>query len=180
MSGTTRETNPYIAAMEDRHDALQAVNVNELMTQINSFTKQALDSATLEVNDVTTRASLVNALRDYLDELTFKRVFGYSVICDESNNSPARIDNNELHVDIVLTFPTPIRAVQLNITLASRSEETHNVTEDLGHQLEAWVSSRGSDLHRAWDPMGQPVSLGLGWQQTNGDREVPTLAGRSS
>ena len=43
-------------------------------------------------------------------ELTSQRaLFDFAVVCDETNNTPARIDRNELFVDIAIE---PIKAVE--------------------------------------------------------------------
>ena len=43
-------------------------------------------------------------------ELTSQRaLFDFAVVCDESNNTPARIDRNELYVDVAIE---PVKAVE--------------------------------------------------------------------
>jgi len=45
-----------------------------------------------------------------MNDLVAKRgIFDYLVVCDESNNTPARIDRNELYVDIAIE---PVKAVE--------------------------------------------------------------------
>jgi phage tail sheath protein FI len=45
-----------------------------------------------------------------LNDLVAKRgIYDYLVVCDESNNTPARIDRNELYVDIAIE---PVKAVE--------------------------------------------------------------------
>jgi phage tail sheath protein FI len=55
-------------------------------------------------------------IESYMDDLSSRGAFqteagdgGYSVICDETNNTPAVIDRNELHVDV---FVKPSRAAE--------------------------------------------------------------------
>jgi len=43
-------------------------------------------------------------------ELTAQRALrDFAVVCDESNNTPARIDRNELYVDVAIE---PVKAVE--------------------------------------------------------------------
>jgi phage tail sheath protein FI len=45
-----------------------------------------------------------------MNDLVAKRgVYDYLVVCDDSNNTPARIDRNELYVDIAIG---PVKAVE--------------------------------------------------------------------
>ena len=45
-----------------------------------------------------------------MQDLVAKRaLYDYVVICDESNNGPARVDRNELYVDIAIE---PMKAVE--------------------------------------------------------------------
>ena len=54
-------------------------------------------------------------------ELTGQRaLYDYIVVCDSSNNTPARIDANELHVDIAIE---PVKAVEF-IYIPMRLENT--------------------------------------------------------
>ena len=63
-----------------------------------------------ELNDATTRTSFANACISYLNEVQSKRgVLDYLVVCDESNNTPARIDRNELWVDVAVE---PVKAAE--------------------------------------------------------------------
>jgi len=45
-----------------------------------------------------------------MNDLVAKRgLYDYLVVCDESNNTPARIDRSELYVDIAIE---PVKAVE--------------------------------------------------------------------
>jgi phage tail sheath protein FI len=63
-----------------------------------------------EPNDKGTRAEIKNAVESLMLELVGQRaLYDFLVVCDESNNTPARIDRNELYVDIAIE---PIKAVE--------------------------------------------------------------------
>ena len=46
----------------------------------------------------------------FMEDLVSKRaLFDFLVVCDESNNTPARIDRNELYIDIAIQ---PVKAIE--------------------------------------------------------------------
>lgn len=90
--------------------ALDRINVARLIVylrrQLNVLAKPYL----FEPNDRGTRAEIKNAVESLMLELVGQRaLFDFLVVCDESNNTPARIDRNELYVDIAIE---PVKAVE--------------------------------------------------------------------
>jgi hypothetical protein len=90
--------------------ALDRVNVARLIVylrrQLNLLAKPYL----FEPNDKATRAEIKNACESLMLELVGQRaLYDFLVVCDESNNTPARIDRNELYVDIAIE---PVKAVE--------------------------------------------------------------------
>ena len=63
-----------------------------------------------EPNDDITRAEITNTVNSLMIDLVAKRgIYDYLVVCDLSNNTPARIDRNELWLDIAIE---PVKAVE--------------------------------------------------------------------
>jgi phage tail sheath protein FI len=63
-----------------------------------------------EPNDKVTRDELKGAVESLLLELVGQRaLYDYIVVCDTSNNTPARIDRNELYLDVAIE---PVKAVE--------------------------------------------------------------------
>ena len=63
-----------------------------------------------EPNDQITRNEMSNAVNSLMIDLVNKRgIYDYLVVCDLTNNTPARIDRNELWVDIAIE---PVKAVE--------------------------------------------------------------------
>ena len=63
-----------------------------------------------EPNDQITRDEIKNAVNSLMIDLVAKRgIYDYLVVCDDTNNTPARIDANELYVDIAIE---PVKAVE--------------------------------------------------------------------
>jgi len=96
--------------------ALDRVNVRRLLIFIEKAVSSALRYYCFEPNSVLTRYKVVAALEEFMDLLAAKGSFqteagdkGYRILCDATNNTPAIIDRNELHVDI---FIKPSRAAE--------------------------------------------------------------------
>lgn len=90
--------------------ALDRINVvrleNYLRYQLNNLAQPFL----FEPNDTTTRNAVKDAFDRFLSELiTLRAVFDFLVVCDTSNNTPARIDRNELWVDVAIQ---PVKAIE--------------------------------------------------------------------
>jgi phage tail sheath protein FI len=63
-----------------------------------------------EPNDQLTRQQILAVVQSLFADLVAKRgVYDYLVVCDDSNNTPARIDRNELWVDVAIE---PVKAVE--------------------------------------------------------------------
>ncbi len=90
--------------------ALDRINVARLVVylrrQLNALAKPYI----FEPNDKITRDEIKAAVESLLLELVGQRaLYDYLVVCDESNNTPSRIDRNELYVDIAIE---PVKAVE--------------------------------------------------------------------
>jgi phage tail sheath protein FI len=63
-----------------------------------------------EPNDKITRDEIKGAVESLMLELVGQRaLYDYIVVCDETNNTPARIDRNELYVDVAVE---PVKAIE--------------------------------------------------------------------
>ena len=63
-----------------------------------------------EPNDELTRNEIKQAVESFLLELVGQRaLFDFLVVCDDTNNTPTRIDRNELYLDIAIE---PVKAVE--------------------------------------------------------------------
>jgi hypothetical protein len=90
--------------------SLDRINVARLViylrSQLNTLAKPYL----FEPNDKITRDEIKGAAESLLLELVGQRaLYDFLVVCDESNNTPSRIDRNELHLDIAIE---PVKAVE--------------------------------------------------------------------
>ena len=90
--------------------ALDRINVARLVAFIRSRLESIGKQYLFEPNDQITRDSIRNAINSLMIDLIAKRgIYDYLVVCDLTNNTPSRIDANELWVDIAIE---PVKAVE--------------------------------------------------------------------
>ena len=90
--------------------ALDRVNVARLVVYLRSQLKKLAKPFIFEPNDKITRDEIKQQVESLMVELTgLRAIYDYLVVCDESNNTPSRIDRNELYVDIAIE---PVKAIE--------------------------------------------------------------------
>jgi len=90
--------------------ALDRINVARLVAYLRRQLSILVSPYLFEPNDQITRSEVKNAVDSFLLELVGQRaIYDYLVVCDTSNNTPARIDRSELWVDIAIE---PVKAVE--------------------------------------------------------------------
>jgi len=90
--------------------ALDRVNVARLIAYVRRQLTLAARPFVFEPNDALTRNQIAGVVQTLMVDLVAKRgIYDYLVICDESNNTPARIDRNELWIDVALE---PVKAAE--------------------------------------------------------------------
>jgi hypothetical protein len=90
--------------------ALDRINVARLVVYLRSQLNKLARPYIFEPNDKLTRDEVKQAVESLLLELVgLRAIFDFAVVCDESNNTPSRIDRNELWVDIAIE---PVKAVE--------------------------------------------------------------------
>ena len=90
--------------------ALDRINVARLICFLRGRLEEIGKQYLFEPNDQITRNEISNTINSLMIDLIAKRaIYDYLVVCDLSNNTPARIDRNELWVDIAIE---PVKAVE--------------------------------------------------------------------
>jgi hypothetical protein len=90
--------------------ALDRINVARLVAYLRRQLDVLARPFLFEPNDKVTRNEIRNAVQNLLLELVGQRaLYDFIVVCDESNNTPARIDRSELWVDVAIE---PVKAVE--------------------------------------------------------------------
>jgi hypothetical protein len=90
--------------------ALDRINVARLVVYLRSQLNKLARPFIFEPNDKITRDEVKQAVESLLLELVgLRALYDFAVVCDESNNTPARVDRNELWVDIAIE---PVKAIE--------------------------------------------------------------------
>ena len=94
----------------DSSSALDRTNVARLVNYLRDRLAKAVSPFLFEPNDNLTRTQVRAICQTLLADILAKRgLYDYLVVCDTSNNTPARIDRNELWIDIAIE---PVKAVE--------------------------------------------------------------------
>jgi hypothetical protein len=90
--------------------ALDRINVARLVAFLRGRLEEIGKQYLFEPNDQITRNQISNTVNSLMIDLVAKRaLYDYLVVCDLSNNTPFRIDNNELWLDVAIE---PVKAVE--------------------------------------------------------------------
>ena len=90
--------------------ALDRINVARLVAFLRGRLEEIGKLFLFEPNDEITRNEITNVVNSLMLDLQAKRaIYDFLVVCDTSNNTPARIDRNELWVDVAIE---PVKAVE--------------------------------------------------------------------
>ena len=104
--------------LQRRQSALDRVNVRMLLIFIRKNATEFLRDFLFEPNDEVTRAQVVSVSTSFLEDIQARRgLTGFSVVSDERNNTPERIDRNELHVAYFLKPTRAIEFIVLNLVI---------------------------------------------------------------
>ena len=110
--------------------AFDRINVRRTFLYLEKVTKQVMKFFLFENNTLFTRTRVLNTLVPF-----FERVKGddgltdYLIVCDERNNTPEVIDNNELIVDIYLK---PVRTAEFILVNFYATRTDTNFQELIG------------------------------------------------
>ena len=90
--------------------SLDRINVARLVVYLRRQLSALAKPYIFEPNDKITRDQIKNAVDGLMLELVGQRaLFDFICVCDESNNTPSRIDRNELWIDIAIE---PVKAIE--------------------------------------------------------------------
>jgi phage tail sheath protein FI len=90
--------------------ALDRVNVMRLIMYVKRQLRKGAFPFVFEPNDKITRDNLKAAADGFLNDILAKRgLYDFVTLCDESNNTPDRIDRNEMYLDVALK---PVKAAE--------------------------------------------------------------------
>jgi hypothetical protein len=105
--------------------ALDRVNVARLVNYIRDRLDEAMRPFLFEPNDDITRQNAKTTVDRFLGQLVTSRgLFDFLTVCDSSNNTPDRIDRNELWVDIAIQPVKSIEFIYVPIRIQNTLGET--------------------------------------------------------
>ena len=90
--------------------AFDRVNVRRLFLNLERAVRNTIKFYLFEPNTDLTRSAIVDNLAPIFENAKATQgLYDYLIVCDERNNTPDRIDQNEIHVDIYIK---PVRAAE--------------------------------------------------------------------
>jgi hypothetical protein len=90
--------------------AMNRVNVARLVNYLNYNLENLAKPFLFEPNDQFTRDSVTRTFTTFMaDLISLRGLYDYAVLCDDSNNTPNRIDANQLWIDIAIK---PTKAIE--------------------------------------------------------------------
>jgi len=103
--------------------ALDRINVARLVGYLRRQLQTIATGYVFEPNDKITRDELKQQIEQTLNDLVAKRgVYDYLVVCDDTNNTPGRIDRNELYVDVAIEPTKAAEFIFIPIRLKNTGE----------------------------------------------------------
>ena len=90
--------------------ALDRINVSRLIAYLRKQFDDMAQPFLFEPNDSYTRDQVLEVFNGFMGDLVTKRaLYDFLVVCDDSNNTPTRIDRNELWIDVAIQ---PVKAIE--------------------------------------------------------------------
>ena len=103
--------------------ALDRVNVARLTAYLRERFAVIGRPYLFEPNDTNTRRNAKGTFDGFLSNiLTQRGVYDYAVVCDETNNTPARIDANELYIDVAIEPTKSAEFIYIPIRIVNTGE----------------------------------------------------------
>jgi uncharacterized protein len=92
--------------LQTKASALDRVNVRRLLIALKSYISQVANNLVFEQNTTTTRNNFLAQVNPYLESVQQRQgLYAFKVIMDESNNTAADIDRNQLMVEFIFNQP---------------------------------------------------------------------------
>ena len=130
LYGSGNAVNPIVKFVQDgitiwgqrtlqrKASALDRVNVRMLLIYVKKNLQRSLRSFIFEPNDRTTRKQVTSTCDGFLADIVARRgLTAYKVVCDDTNNTPERVDRNELWVTVFLQPTRVAEFIALNLVI---------------------------------------------------------------
>lgn len=111
--------------------ALDRVNVRMLLIYLKKNLVRELRFFLFEPIDNLLFAEITSSIKPFLENVMARRgMTGFKVICDASNNTPATVDRNEVHVAVLIRPTRAAEFIELDLVIL-RSDQSFSATEVL-------------------------------------------------
>lgn len=116
-----QKTLSPVASAMDRVNVARLINY--LKYQMDNLAKPFL----FEPNDKQTRQAVTTTFTGFMGNLVgLRALYDFAIVSDESNNSPARIDRNELWIDVAIKPEKAIEFIYIPIRLLNTGDPLPN------------------------------------------------------
>ena len=106
--------------LQSAESALSRVNVRRLLIILEKSISAALLNSVFELNTEFTRLRIKQQIDSFLNIVLQRNgLTDFRTVVDETNNTPAIVDRNELHVDIYLKPTRAAEFIQLQSVITS-------------------------------------------------------------
>ena len=103
--------------------ALDRVNVARLTAYLRERFAVIGRPYLFEPNDINTRANAKATFDGFMGNILAQRgVYDFAVVCDETNNTPARIDRNELYIDVAIEPTKAAEFIYIPVRIVNTGE----------------------------------------------------------
>jgi hypothetical protein len=108
---------------KDSQSSLDRTNVARLICYIRERLTVLARPFVFEPNDAQTRRDIQGVVTTLLADVLSKRgIYDYLVVCDTSNNTPARIDRNELWIDVAIEPAKAVEFIYIPVRILNTGE----------------------------------------------------------
>jgi len=104
--------------------SLDRINIRRLMIYVRKTILAATQRFVFEPNDEFTWSQIEGVVNPFLDDIRRKRgITEFRVVCDETTNTPLRVDRNELWTKVILKPTKTAEVIVFEINLTNQSAD---------------------------------------------------------
>jgi len=114
--------------LQKQPSAFDRINVRRLFINLETLVRNTVKSFIFEPNTLFTRTQVINTSTPFFENAkNTQGVYDYLIICDEKNNTPAVIDDNQLVVDIYIKPTRTAEYILVNFYATRTSQDFNEI-----------------------------------------------------
>jgi len=114
--------------LQKQPSAFDRINVRRLFINLETLVRNTVKSFIFEPNTLFTRTQVINTISPFFENAkNTQGVYDYLIICDEKNNTPAIIDDNQLVVDIYIKPTRTAEYILVNFYATKTSQDFNEI-----------------------------------------------------